>query len=443
MKRTLFVLIVTLLAGVLLAGTYSGGSGIPGDEYEIANLDDLEELSLTSGDWGADFIQTTNINASATSGWDGGAGFSPIGNGSTKFTGSYNGDGFIISDITMNRPSSNYQSVFGYTNGAVIQNLGLVDCSITAAGATGALSGYSSNGSVADCYSTGSITGNYMNIGGLIGGLLSGTTINDCYSTCTIIAPDEGRVGGLIGYCNGPVEDCYSTGSVTGLAGVGGLVGLHYGIITKCYSTSNVSGNSSGGLVGINNGGTVNNCYSRGNVSGTTDVGGFTGVNSGTVDKCYSTGTVSGTTKGGLIGTNNSTTTNSFWDTQASGESTSDGGTGKTTAEMKNVRTFTDVAWSAGLDSLWDFVDDPYDDTGTDDIWDIDGVTNGGYPFFTEEDPPTPVELSTFTAVYTNGSSLLEWTTQTESNNMGWNIYRSETGLEDGVQVNGHLIHGA
>ncbi|MBC8385135.1 MAG: T9SS type A sorting domain-containing protein [Candidatus Cloacimonetes bacterium] len=56
---------------------------------------------------------------------------------------------------------------------------------------------------------------------------------------------------------------------------------------------------------------------------------------------------------------------------------------------------------------------------------------------------PTPVELSTFTAVYTNGSSLLEWTTQTESNNMGWNIYRSETGLEDGVQVNGHLIHGA
>ena len=56
---------------------------------------------------------------------------------------------------------------------------------------------------------------------------------------------------------------------------------------------------------------------------------------------------------------------------------------------------------------------------------------------------PTPVQLSIFTAVYTNGSSLLEWTTQSESNNQGWNIYRSETELDEAVQVNGHLIAGA
>ncbi len=66
----------------------------------------------------------------------------------------------------------------------------------------------------------------------------------------------------------------------------------------------------------------------------------------------------------------------------------------------------------------------------------VDDVTVG-------QDPPLPVELSTFTAVYANGSSLLEWTTQSESNNLGWNIYRSETVLEDAVQINGHFIDGA
>ena len=59
-----------------------------------------------------------------------------------------------------------------------------------------------------------------------------------------------------------------------------------------------------------------------------------------------------------------------------------------------------------------------------------------------EEDPPLPVELSTFTAIYSNGSSLLEWTTQSESNNQGWNIYRSEAELEDAIQINATLING-
>ena len=63
--------------------------------------------------------------------------------------------------------------------------------------------------------------------------------------------------------------------------------------------------------------------------------------------------------------------------------------------------------------------------------------------FYLDEDSPTPITLSSFTAVYANGSSLLEWTTQSESNNLGWNLYRSETELENAVQINGHLINGA
>ena len=56
---------------------------------------------------------------------------------------------------------------------------------------------------------------------------------------------------------------------------------------------------------------------------------------------------------------------------------------------------------------------------------------------------PNSITLSTFTAIYANGSSMLQWITQSESENLGWNIYRSETDFENAFQINAHLIEGA
>jgi hypothetical protein len=50
---------------------------------------------------------------------------------------------------------------------------------------------------------------------------------------------------------------------------------------------------------------------------------------------------------------------------------------------MKNVRTYTDILWSEGLNSPWDFVGNPYDDKGNEDIWDIKPNINNGYPYLT------------------------------------------------------------
>jgi hypothetical protein len=82
------------------------------------------------------------------------------------------------------------------------------------------------------------------------------------------------------------------------------------------------------------------------------------------VTRCYSTGAVSGTgwDVGGLVGSNVDTVTDSFWDTQTSGQTWSDGGTGKTTAEMQTAKTF--------LDAGWDFVDETKN--RTEDMWWID-----------------------------------------------------------------------
>jgi hypothetical protein len=149
---------------------------------------------------------------------------------------------------------------------------------------------------------------------------------------------------------DGTITNCYSAGSVSGDWRVGGLVGWNLGdfggvTISNCYSAGSVSGDwRVGGLVGSNaNFGTITDCYAVGRVIGTTDVGGLVGKN--------------------LIGT----VTYSFWDIQTSGQPNSDGGTGKTTAEMQDPNTF--------MDAGWDFVGKP---DGPHDIW--AEPVGGGYP---------------------------------------------------------------
>jgi len=250
----------------------------------------------------------------------------------------------------------------------------------------------------AEIYSIGvtnvDITGNYY-VGGLVGFYSSYSTISNSYSTGSVSG--DHYVGGLVGLNSGSstINNSYSTSSVSGNFDVGGLVGLNSEYVSNSSSTGSVSGNTNvGGLVGRNNNSTISNSYSSGFVSGDDSVGGLVGVNeySSTISKSYSIGFVSGDTNvGGLVGyIYNSTVSNSFWDTETSWQSSSNGGTGKTTAEMNNVTTFTDLS-TAGLSSPWDFVGNPNDDTGTVDYWDIDGVTNDCYPFLSwQRDGPPP-----------------------------------------------------
>jgi hypothetical protein len=66
------------------------------------------------------------------------------------------------------------------------------------------------------------------------------------------------------------------------------------------------------------------------------------------------------------------------------------------------------------------------------------------FEFGIYDDSPLPVTLSSFSGTFTNGSSMLAWTTQSESNNLGWNVYRSETeNIVESVQANSNLVEGA
>jgi hypothetical protein len=384
---------------------FSGkGSGTPNDPYIITNAKQLQEMKY---DLKAYYVLGNDIDASETRFWNDGRGFEPIGDFYNRFTGSFDGKGYKIYNLYINTTRA-YVGLFGFVEQkGIVKNVGLENVKISSTRwFIGGLVGLNEYGTVSNCYSTGTVKGGEY-VGGLIGENYRGT-ISNCYST--VFVNGERIVGGLIGLNNGTVFNCYSTGSVNGGEDVGGLIGLNNGVVSNCYSTASVNGTEAvGGLVGINfniisncystgtvngklavgglvgiNVGTVSNCYSTASINGKQVVGGLVGINVGTVSNCYSTGTVKGGEYvGGLIGVNRKTVSNSFWDIETSGLKRSDGGTGKTTAEMKNVRTYTDVGWSKGLESPWDFVGNPYDDKGNEDIWDIKPNINNGYPYLT------------------------------------------------------------
>jgi hypothetical protein len=286
--------------------------------------------------------------------------------------GEFDGNDHKIANLSLNSDLVAPLGLFGYlAPGGKVANVGVENANITGWEAVGGLVGYTWEGTVSDSYSHGSVTG-YEVIGGLVGGNLYGTVSN---SSSSGRVTGTGWVGGLVGINGGTatVDSSYSTGSVNGDEHVGGLVGINYGTVSNSHSSGSVTGYEViGGLVGGNLYGTVSNSSSSGRVTGTGWVGGLVGINGGTatVDSSYSTGSVNGDEHvGGLVGNNEgeATVSNSFWDIETSGQAASDGGTGRTTAEMKSIATFSGAGWNIiavgvpgerNLSYIWNIVDD-------------------------------------------------------------------------------------
>jgi hypothetical protein len=182
---------------------------------------------------------------------------------------------------------------------------------------------------------------------GLFGYVSSGASVAELGLEAVHVDGTGGKIGGLGGYnYSGRIDASYSSGCVNGGLSIGGLVGENsYGHIASSFSSASVSGDFLvGGLVGENSYGHIAASYSSGSVS--SDSG-----------------------AGGLVGDNfNGIVNSSFWDIQTSGRATSDGGTGKTTAEMQTAKTF--------LNAGWDFMAETAN--GTVDTW---GILDGrDYP---------------------------------------------------------------
>ncbi len=197
----------------------------------------------------------------------GGEGWKPIGyviedeNVICPFYGNFEGNGYVVKNMTVNRPAEEYVGLFGVLWDATVQNLAVEDCHVEGYGSVGALAGVSFNSTVTNSYSTGNINGD-NSVGGLVGINSMGSILANSYST--VIVNGNRSVGGLTGLILvSTIINCYATGDVSGDGAIGGLVGDNQGASTikYCYATGTVTGNYwVGGLIAVSSTSTISNC---------------------------------------------------------------------------------------------------------------------------------------------------------------------------------------
>ncbi|MCB1237851.1 MAG: choice-of-anchor D domain-containing protein [Verrucomicrobiae bacterium] len=380
-------------AGISVSYGFSGsGSGSSSDPYVITNASQLQEMA---NQLSAHYVLGNDIDASGTITWNDGAGFQPIGNESNKFTGSLDGQGYSIQNLTINRPTES-AALFGAADGATFENVTFERGTITGLSAGALVSFAENNTSISNVNSSATVCG-YSGCGG-VAGLVYSTEILNCHCSGDVTMKADGwKAGGLVGFVSAltgrpisKVIDCSATGHVsqgeTSTSEVGGLIGFAARAqITRSFATGSVSGDEDvGGLIGRiiwDSFPVIEECYATGTVFGTDDVGGFIGeAYDATITNCFATGSVISEKDGaGFIGYArdctitacyaaglirrwsenifsklrgfiasqiDSTIVNCYWDLDSSGQISSSGSeTGKTHAEMLDPSNFDSSDW--------------------------------------------------------------------------------------------------
>ena len=190
----------------------------------------------------------------------------PIGARWSSYTGTFDGQGYTISGLYFNNPTSSYVGLFGSigANGK-ISNVGVLDSYFQFSELGGGVCGVN-HGTVRDCKNTGSVRG-LAAIGGVCGLNEKGGIIENSFNEGTVSGTGDNvqQVGGVCGYNNGTIKSCYNTASVSGQNSVGGVCGNGCGVTTtNCFNGGIVSGQSHvSGVCGYdyNYDGTLTNCY--------------------------------------------------------------------------------------------------------------------------------------------------------------------------------------
>ena len=241
--------------GTITGGTFNGtitgtpalatGSGTKNDPYQIGTADGLK--------WFRDKVNNaktpdeTKICVELTEDIDlSGEEWSPIGIGqgvywgSLSYSGTFDGKGHTIKNLSIDNSSANFVGLFGYVLGGTIRNLT----------GSGAVKGSGHTGGIA---------------GGADGG-----TFENCANLCVVQSDstEGGTTGGIIGFALNMdyvliVRDCYNVGSITGRH-AGGIIGQcsWHETISNCYNAGTVTGTANAGaIIGSYSSDKISNCY--------------------------------------------------------------------------------------------------------------------------------------------------------------------------------------
>ena len=250
--------------------------------------------------------------------------FYSIGDESTPFEGTFDGNGKKIENLIVQRPRSRSVGFFGVLGeGGVLKNIILKDIRVIGNNYVGGLVGWNNGGRIEGSEVEGGDVTGVEDVGGLVGVNNEGS-IEASKSNVSVIGVVEvkgSNIGGLVGVNSARIIDSTWVGKeVTGKLSTGGLVGSNSSkaVIerSRAIGNGNVTGMFIvGGLVG-NNLGTIESSYSEVEVKGSNILGGLVGINEkdGEIKNSYATGKtgLNESTVGGLVGQNKGTIENTF-----------------------------------------------------------------------------------------------------------------------------------
>ncbi len=317
-----------ILFTVNVYGQFAGGSGTADDPYLVETVGHLDSIRDYQNNH---FRQIADIDLNESQ-YDDSGNWEPI----PSFDGVYDGFGYEIANLHIDRPEGVSLGLIGYSSfdGAIIRNVNLIGVNITG----------------------------LTNAGGLIGAASNTVIENVLVSGVVEVAHKAGGIAGHLS--DSRVEDSHSDVDVSGggdyLSGTGGIASSVWtSTIKRSLNTGSVSGVvSAGGIAGeVLSSSMIEDCYSTGSVRGRYDTGGLIGAlgTDSRVKNCYSSGAVRGIyNAGGLIGTvrDKENVVNSFWNRQTSGQESSAAGTPLDITCMTGIETFTDASWD--FDEIWD-----------------------------------------------------------------------------------------
>ncbi|MCF7920971.1 MAG: T9SS type A sorting domain-containing protein [Candidatus Cloacimonetes bacterium] len=279
MKRKMIITCMLSLIFVIYAdGTVPEGSGTLDDPFLIESLDNLLWLSTVSDHWysGNQYVQTADINAGETRFWNSGLGFDPIGRYNNEFEADYNGGGYVIDSLFINRPEMHNVGFFSSTYQNVICNLELTNVNICGANRTGGMIGEADHTSLTNCIVNGLVQG--ITHTGLLCGYCYIMELSNCNTSGYVFGTTKsGGISGSVVYSD--IIGCFSDALIVGNDIAGGLFGYCYEVtIDSCWADSQIScNNSAGGLIGIITRTELLNSYAEFEIDSQENFGGLAG----------------------------------------------------------------------------------------------------------------------------------------------------------------------
>ena len=314
-------------------------------EYSISTPEELAQLATMTNaglvEAGSTFTLANDIDIGA---WcranEANGGWIPIGNDTYSFSCSFNGNGYTISNLYIDRHSLN-QGLF--SSATSVKNLKLENVNITGRAIVGAIVAVAAD--ITNCSVTGTIKGSQSNVGGIIGAPGNSCNITYCYANVNISGSTD--VGGISGR-SGKISNCFSEGYISGGLGVAGIVCDTNIQVTSSKSSATISGNRTvGGISAITRSCGTSGCFFNGSINGSSGVGGISG--SGSVQNCIVEGKVVGVTNFGIFTGSEDSVSDSYYYGGSLSDLTFTGNDSTSTIiNIKNLATPTDYALQIG-----------------------------------------------------------------------------------------------